>query len=610
MHGCSKNEIITPEDINPDNIGKMEFIILNSSDYEQPVPRMVFSCGDWSGVEISEHPGSDHTTFVFVNNEESYSMLVNVTTSSISFMEYDPLNDIIGNEIYSVTIANNKIRHTLFEADWRSGTVKVLTTLSEPAETANSLSLSAITRDSFDDSIRKTVFDYFTKIGDRISTMGDAIDVAGGRTGFFASKICDFWNLVVIPAAKYKLYSDSPEKIPEIVKEQTESVGQYFTLNILFGDYMYLYKAAKLVYRGHTMWHEDGNLDDLVPNSSDEDEESYLRSISTIYNRSERMYTYNQEIGVLEDKYTLSVNVSEITESSADIYGMYSQNDGMASFISEMGIKYGRKSGGIDNIITVASLPSHVVLNNLASGTEYWVVAYLKSFGTEYISPKKFFMTKMVFDLYPTSLTYPAQGGSRGVAVTVPELWTWKITSVPSWCNITGISNGAFFIDAVENKEKKERSGEIVVTANSTDSKTFQKSVKVSQSAATSSWDNTKWSFSGSITTKATAVGATSEYTTDIDFVLEIISVEQQKFSLSGDSSNKSTKISCDSDNHLILDYEDSILQDGVSVSTSIQIIFERVDETNAIGKLKGTTALSTFSNINYSGQLKGSLIK
>lgn len=564
------------------------FVILeNPYSYKKTIPRMVFSYKGWSGCEIVDEQTPEALTLLFFNPDRTEVTSVTATSNSIVFAKKSPSENSIENNIYVVSKNGNRMRESVLEMDWETMQYTVLKTTSREIASSSSKHKSAGYYDDYDD-IRETFFNFYNNLSTEISKLSDFIPGESGRL------VCNVWTKLAIPVAKYALYSDDPEKINEIrneiMEEETES---FLTDVILTGTprviYNYYKKASSLV---GIIKRSEEPIDETELEYF-EDEICYVKK----YSNAARITSYTHYN--TPDKYEVRAGVGNVTKNTADAWMSISFLDGNASFISDRGFKYGKVGGGSS---TMSTGDDRIVLNNLEEGTQYWLSAYVRSFGTEYESSRVYFTTEATFAVYPEEITFNAKGGSRGISITLPNKdWTWEISNKPSWCSITGKSKTSFFVDAKESK--KERSGKITITATNGNGTSLSKTIKVVQSD--NNWNGTKWNFTGNISSEGVS--------STIKFGIDIKNVEKNEFSCDGDLSDTTgMSISCDNEGRLIIKQEINVTNKYGYVKGNVKIVITKTTETAAKGNISGhvDSNLGGVREIfNFTGNITGKRI-
>lgn len=209
--------------------------------------------------------------------------------------------------------------------------------------------------------------------------------------------------------------------------------------------------------------------------------------------------------------------------------------------------------------------------------------------------------TGVVFSLSVTELTFVGKQSSRGVYVnTNSNVRRWEVASYPSWLILkkTDIGTNSFFLDVDPNQyDGTIKTGVVTVDAymaNATNpiSKTIQVTWKPQPT-----WDNTKWKFSGNVTTSGFGESATSYG----EFYLNVNSVANNDFSWIFGSVNIGENISVNEAGQL--NVNGAYTMDGSTARWSMTVT--RTSETTATCDFRGGSDL-----VSQHGTLSGVLIE
>lgn len=472
MSSCSE--------INPDSIYDtpldVDFLLLTdeSRNELEVYPRLAFSCGDWTGMEIEDNSGDKKCVFQFINRKSRSNMLVICAERSICFVENNPQKGTISDDATIFEIDGNSINVLKAVYDWDAGTHSI-TSINSYEITSSNHPLKSKGRVRLPDDERKTFYNMLDDIGERISTFEDIPAKA--------RDIAKVWAHVVIPAAKYQLYSNDPDIQDEIRDEiaweeaQSQNVVLKAVNNVcsffnMVKD-MFDYRKLKDAYEKYRESQDQSGYD------------STIRTLSSYPSWTDHMRRLIVFEGKDPDRLDFSMNYT-IDGNSATITAEMS-TVGPLGYISESGFNYGY-SGGPSHHKEVSSFPSTLVIDNLIAGKEYWVTAYAVSLGVEHAKTINF-TVDAVFSVEPTSLQFGPGGGSMGVAVTVPVGWKWRVAKHPAWCTIDP-GNISFFVDV--KSYKGTRTGIIEVVANPDTKGREQQTAEITISQG-NLWDGTQW---------------------------------------------------------------------------------------------------------------------
>lgn len=226
------------------------------------------------------------------------------------------------------------------------------------------------------------------------------------------------------------------------------------------------------------------------------------------------------------------------------------------------------------------------------------------------IPPAVLYITQhgIVFEVSPTSLSFTADGGSKGVFVTMSEnIKSWEITSAPRWVKIEK-GRESFFVDVAKSEES--RSSVITVTGYAGDGIKIDRNVQVEQIVGLS-WEGTSWNFSG--TMNCTIMG--ESISQPCDFGIIIADIAKNKFTLTGflKGYEHLFKLKLNENGTLDLIYSEKQSYQGTSVTANASFLMSRIDMDNAGVNLSGEIFVtdSEFGRIKagISGKLSGKRI-
>lgn len=581
-------------------ISNIEIDILKEPDGDGiPSPRMVAKVDEWNIIEYTSD-GLEHeamTTLHFINTKENTSMIVAGYGTTAIFYEYNPFSNIKSD---TIIIAAEKQGYTCVATclmNWRNNTY---TTISETIFDKTSTSRSVTrAKDEFAD-IRAL----FSKTLDKLSSDISNLSKYPSKFSKSAGAVAEVWTKVAIPWAKYSLYDGYPEVQEEIREKYAVDRFKEYFWSIVPTSKERLYENAKKVYN------TSKDLFKNIPQNelTDEDITNVSYGIATSANSSYQIQTsYGEEYL----KYKVSAGVRSVEETSVVIYAYCTCMDGQPSYISEYGIDL-NGSNGKKQTVKLSNFDNDITINGLTPGILYTARVYITSFGKRYESSFSF-MTKIQFSLHPESLTFDQEGGSKAVALNIPEdgIKSWDIKSKPKWCEI---EKGAtsFFVNVSETKEKRE--GEIVVAAKLQDGSTVEAKLFVEQ--ILNNWNGTKWNFKGSVNVSGNmALVGNISMAEVTNFGIEIRDVDRNDFTLTGDLAGmeSGSKIYCDEENRLIWSHTESFSESGATIKMVTNITFTRTSTTTANGKMNGSANVSVpgYGNISIgmNGDFSGNLI-
>ena len=583
---CSTNDDDpqTKEDV---QVAKIDISILKGPNANGvPSPRMVVKVGDWNIIEYTSD-GLEHdamTVLHFVNSNENTSMIVAGYDSTVMFYECDPFSNVNSDTVIIATEKHGRTCMATCLMDWSNNSYKTL--LETVFGKISKLRAATRMKDDFAD-IRASFSETLDKLSHDISTLSEYPSAFSKSVGCVA----EIWTKVAIPWAKYSLYEGNPEMQEEIRDNYVVDRFEEYYLSIVPEDLSQLYQNAMHVYEiskelfpsfPHTFTNTE--MDNISYRIAASANASYLPQIS-----------YEEE----NLKYEVSAGVSSVGETSVNIYASCSSLDNQPSYISEYGIDI-IGSNGERKSVKVSNFDRDIIIDGLTPGIVYTAMAYVMSFGKRY-ECSFMFMTKCKFGLYPESLTFNENGGTKVVTFNISKegLKSWSIKSKPNWCEIEK-GQTSFFVKV--NETKKKRQGNIVVIAELYDGSNVEAQLSIVQES--DSWNGTKWNFKGSI-----SVSGNTDIVGDIDmanvtnFGIEIRNVENNDFTFTGDLAGieSASRIYCDEEGRLVWSYDDSYYDSGVSVKSNTTITFTRTGTSTAKGILKGYSHvnLAEYGNVN-----------
>lgn len=565
-----------------------------------PSPRMVAKVDDWNIIEYTSD-GLEHeamTTLHFINAKEHTSMIIAGYGSTAIFYEYNPFNNIKSD---TVIIAAEKQDYTCVATCLMNWHNKTYTTISETIFDGTTSSSRAATRAKDDYADIRALF---SKTLEKMSRDISGLSKYPKKFSKTAGEVAEIWTKVAIPWAKYSLYDGYPEIQEEIREKYSEDRFKEYFWSIVPTSKERLYQKVKMVYNTSKDLFKSMPKNDLT----DEDVTTISYGAATSANASYQPQTLYGEEAL---KYKVSAGVRSVDETSVIIYAFYTCMDGQPSYISEFGIDLSG-SNGKTQTIKVSNFENDIIIKGLTPGILYTARAYITSFGKRYESSFSF-MTKIQFSLHPESLTFDQEGGTKAVALNIPEegIKSWNIKSKPNWCEIEK-GPTSFFVKVSETKEK--RKGEIVVAAKLQDGSSVEAKMAVEQML--NNWNGTKWNFTGSVNVSGNiALVGNISMAEVTNFGIEIRDVDKNDFTLTGDLAGmeSASRIYCDEENRLIWSYTESFSESGTSMKMTTTITFTRTSTTTANGKMNGSTNVSVpgYGNINIgmNGDFSGNLI-
>lgn len=485
LMGCSDKD--APElpavDENQTDSVYVKYMVYPQSDQgSNPMIHMIVETGDWLVSEIQAPDAYDRKTWLFVNGKENISTFVIVENSMICMQDYDLIGGKPSDYAYYF-IQDENSDFTAYRCRLGSGenTTEILEVISlgSPDEASTVASRAKKEEDDFDDTralLDKHLNNLFKQTGNW-----------GAITGPPGPAVSGVWNKMAAPVAKMHLYSNDPDKIQEIqneyVKDAAIGHAEGIFVDVVVPTYEAMINGIKKFY---AMAKFGLGLSDL----SDDEYEDYINSFDTprVESNINEWNTFSRERSskiedVIPEKvpFVIKTTIVDIgyTDACANIKIRYNQGN---SFISESGIVLKDKNGHTKTF-KYDGVAESVHLTGLTQNSFYRAIAYVKSYGCNYVGNEVTFRTKVLdFAVDPESISFGPEKGSRAVSVYLPGVnWTWEISKKPSWCKITKAAE-SFFVDV--NAYSSTRKGEIVVKGRDKKSgEEKQCTVSVTQSA-------------------------------------------------------------------------------------------------------------------------------
>ena len=303
------------------------------------------------------------------------------------------------------------------------------------------------------------------------------------------------------------LFSDDPEEFVDAMEysitSYAESAVQIGLLHFVPQDVSDM--ASRVL--AAIGWFSNGGHGTVNENTEGDD-----FPISTFFGQGQTVTQASSQLGFLDPVFIVSLNVSNVTETTARLVGSYRLGSNSNMMPVEMGYIY--KVNGGSGHTEYDLYFNGITISGLQKATKYIAYAYVKTaMGERVLSPGVIFKT-LGFEAFPTSLTFPTEGDTKIVSLSYLEedITDWDITSKPSWCIITKDKDRMFSVKVEESSET--RSGIIVVTGHSIALGTVTQNIAVTQ-LGINGWDGTHWLFSGTITTIYTNGSSTSNELND-----------------------------------------------------------------------------------------------
>lgn len=595
LSGCELFDFLEGSDDEQPVVGQgiTVSVLPNACEQGGAVSRLVVMDPTSCMIEMVDPSAPDVVTMGFWSAEEPSPILVSAVGEQVLFMDYNPCHDkelpgqvLVGYRHEGAIV----LKVCTLDAD--SG--ELLPTEEEhwvPVQSSDEV--RSYSDDDYDEEIRATFFNFLNDLDAGIGDLASKF----GPVSKAASAVCSVWQKLAIPSAKLMLYSDDPEKLQEIHDDymNREIDGWADELYDKFKEIVIPESYQKYVEMAEKGWMAfKYGYENYSPDYTADQLDDYMSAEELgVFNRnstyaSMQASSMRSDIGVPYDKFLVRVTVGSVSDTEARISGSFDCTDGQQSYISEMGFYYWAGNGP-EMQVTVSDLYAGTTLRELQPGTQYYVVAYLRSMGEEYYSYPAPFITDFDFSVSPTELSFDAAGGTKGVSVQIPDSGAeWKIARAPAWCKIES-GEATFFVTVDAASEKRD--GEIVVVCTTASGMTYEEVVAVSQRA--SGWNYTRWSVSGTVS----VAGESSSST----FELAIGDLSKGEITFGGSAPEGfATSASLTANGDLIYKMSQHAQQDGATTSVEVTMCFVRVDHSNLTWNMDFTVTAST----SYMGQV------
>lgn len=579
---CGKDE---PQDTTPKTIDDGPEVEITTYHFipdkatDQVYPRMGFETENWFVLEMAypEFATQKVDIFNFMDIKNRRRFMVTMSDDGIAMAEYNPVEGRIGNDVLTVNLTGNTLKVAGFRhSEWQEDT-----TVIGIAERTVSLQSKALTKAEIETTIRKTFYDLFSQIGDDISFMSNFLFDGSAKT------YCEAWKNIIVPIAQYNLYEDDPAMLEEMLKHKEQDKWGNYIMNKIWGDDLY----AAISTFGDA-WRKGGELADAMYSN-----EESAKCLNLQPGASSQLQPYVKKAKTTVREYKVELKQVSKDASSAVFRVETTQLVSDASRLNHGYIYYGQTGVSLRQGPYFTSFPAEVTISGLQPGKDYTVVAYVYTEDGMVYTDGTEIHTPTDLALSPESLTIPADGGENAFGVIVPDTdWTWKITSQPGWCTVTGIGKQSFFFKA--GATNTEREGTFVIEATN-GRETRQVEGFVRQTG--SQWDGTAWE--GNVTTVVNATGPDAErvqYGLGLDYVqVQIFNAMAGEFrsNFSWNSMRSSGKV-------LTFTHSESrsvSTEDGVSATLreTASMTMVRVDDKTASITVSGTIVVSGGASAN-----------
>lgn len=602
---CSQDSGITDSDAMSvrDTVGVGVMRIKGVKSEKNPLPLYIVES---KGTMLSEIyvPGVSDSMLIITCMGKSYAddATVLVTPKNIIFMSGSPVASYgFPSQVLVASSSDDFSSLTEGTLNWYKGTFS-------PSQTI-SVGISSATRARKDDmdDVRALMYDMLEKLSSAISDMGTAMGAL--KYGGPASAVCSVITGLAIPTAKLQLYDDDPQKQNEIKMDYAIGIYESYAISEFFEqdfDKMLATFAYKYSYRGG-IWAGNKAIEyyEQIKNA---DYSSYTSTGSRMMSRA-GANTQNVDNGVKvstlkeASEIELQVSVSDVEENSMVLTGSVNYNYaygqlnntcwGTGYYYSEQG----GVTGTVDSKLEGGGIASKKI-TGMKPATKYLVQAFYKGTSQKYTSLAKEVITKgFLFEMDKNAVTFGQLGGKEIIHLTLGAETTFKVTSCPKWVNATCDVKGKRIIVEAEEVSTKSRTGEIVVEVTNFygDKQTYI--IAVSQT--TSIWNGTSWDCTVNHTTNisVSAAGVNQNINAgngQFNFTIDIVSVEEGKYTLGGDLSAQeglTSSLKVDENDHLLLDFT-------MNMTVNVQ-------GTSSKCKMSGSIVLGRDNNLYVSGTYK-----
>jgi len=595
---CKKDD--TPDPNKADFFIDVDFLPESETNGEV-APRLVVNFNDEAAMIEFRRPADNSTAMetVLLLCPDHEAMMLCGNDSLMVCAAYDMETYTPSHDVLIVTpMDESSLLLTKGFMDWNTNT---LTTGDKMVLPVDDNSKNQGNRGDINSEIRSFFFNKFVKpLAERFDKVESFCGVFGLQGGIAFSYI----KTTITTGLTTILYADDPEGLFDAteysVTSWTGSVVQDGILNLLPEKYSEV--ASRVL--SLLSWHDDGGhgkVNDYVGEASDG------FSYTDFWGQSSNAAESAGVIAIHAPAYHVNLEVSNVTENSVFLKGHFQYTSSMTPV--EMGY-----------IIKVSGGPEHIehdmyfdgiTVSGLQKATKYTAFAYVKNaFGNRVLSPGVTFWT-LGFEAFPNSLTFPAEGDTKSVALSYSEgdISGWDITSKPSWCTITKDGDKMFTVKV--NASTEARSGAITIKAHSNALGNLTKNIEVTQ-IGTNSWDGTSWVFTGLITTNNFEGHTTSQ---EMTLILMVNSVSNKDITFSWAQALSAAANNGYSDNYVIngngnLVYSATAGYSGEWGSNNItsQVTFVRTGPTTATADLHYRESFSNYY-ITMSGTLQGTLV-
>lgn len=601
----SCNDANAPEDIEnePTSHGLIEreittYVLGEDVHKTSPYIRAISECEGWLIMDIV-HDGlinDQSRSFVLLSQTQQLGYYIYATPSITILSQFtDNIDEGLthGNVMF-MSDEGEYIRYAVVNSLLENPTIVSQTMIQPVEETPGKSSAPRKkTMESLGASIYRTMSRCFRSGSEEISDKLGWTSWLPGEPG----NIAGIWSSSIFSISLNQITDYNPDIADEAYDEVIEN-NVFFLKQSIFSanKYTSLASTAFNLITKHSvigkLWNDNNKIEETV--SDGESDHTYpmfssSRTIDQHYNTSVQVVVEQRQ------DYAITLTCDNVTENSATFHIRIQDLVGTMGFISSMKLHVESFSGETKYIDFYDMSPT-ITVSDLKPLTGYYARVEMYTKGTECNSSLVTFVTKGQLELTPNKLTFPLTGDTKEVKLKDIDADILKSVTVtaPSWCEIEQ-SNTSFTVKAAASKSK--RTSTITVSATLINDTKVTSSVEVIQEEVKLVWDNTKWKFSGNVTTSGFGESATSYG----EFYLNVNSVANNDFSWIFGSVNIGESISVNEAGQLSV--SGSLTMDGSTARWSMTVT--RTSETTATCDFRGGSG-----PVSQHGTLSGILIE
>lgn len=557
-------------------------------------PRLIANFNDEAVmVEFRPSAGDNAETVLFLSPDNEAMMMCGDDNQMI-LVSYDLATYTPSNDVLVVTPANDALLLTKCVMNWNTNTMTKGDMMVLPIDDNYK---GCDEKGGNEDDMRLFFYNRLVKpLTENLEQMENLTSFLGIHT----SIVLTYVKTIVATTFPVILFSDDSELLYEAM-EHPVSMGtaQAAQFGVLYNFPRDLREIGYRLYSG-LAWALHGGHGKVNDYGGEETDDF---SYSTFWGQTNNAIESAGRLGIYPPAYKVFLDVSNATENSAYLKGRFQ----FTSSITPIAMGYVFKvSGGPEQIVEDFNFYGKSI-TGLQKATKYQAYAYVENMDGRVISPEVTFWT-LGFEVFPTSLTFPAEGGTKNVAVTysLEDITYCEVTSNPSWCSFSIDDLGLLAVTVGETTES--RSGTITLTAHSNALGNLTEDITVTQLGA-NSWDGTAWLFTGSLTANYSDSGPVTQEMA-LTLMVNNVSNNGIEFSfaqaLSSVSNGYSDNYTVDGNGNLIYTANAS----GPDTHANCRVTFVRTGPTTATASFNyNETANQVNWSATMSGTLQGTLI-